>query len=120
MEAHAGPKFLLELGGQAAEYVPCFADEDGSYTTFLLGTHQACDLVCEGEYASRQHAQLMFARNDFFLVDSSTNGTFIQTEDEQVWHIHRRRIRLWGSGWISLGTPLNSGTPIHFQQISSG
>ena len=119
MEAHEGPKLLLELGGQAAEYAPLFFEEDGSYTTFLLGTQPGCDFVCAGEYASRQHAQLVFARNDFFLVDSSTNGTFIQTEDEQVSHVHRCKIRLWGAGWISLGTPLNSGIPIYFQQISS-
>lgn len=119
MEAHAGPKLLLELGGQAAEYAPLFFEEDGSYTTFLLGTQPGCDFVCAGEYASRQHARLVFARNDFFLVDSSTNGTFIQTEDEQVSHVHRCKIRLWGAGWISLGTPLNSGIPIYFQQISS-
>ena len=59
MEAHAGSKLLLELGGQAAEYAPLFVDEDGRYTTFLLGTQQGCDFVCAGEYASRQHAQLI-------------------------------------------------------------
>ena len=51
-----------------------------------------------------------------YLVDFSTNGTYVQTEDEQVTHVHRGKLKLWGEGWISLGEPLNLGQPIHYRR----
>lgn len=85
-----------------------------------LGKHQDNDLVIASAQTSRHHAVIEFKHNDFFLVDASTNGTYVQTEDEQVTLVHRSRLRLWGTGWICLGEPLTVGDPIHFRQVDRG
>ena len=47
-----------------------------------------------GDYVSRSHAYIEIDGSDFLLVDASTNGSFVQTEDEQVEFVHRGHIRL--------------------------
>lgn len=81
-----------------------------------LGSGQTCDVVVAREYISSAHAHIEVDRNDFFLVDASTNGTFLQTEDERVQYVHRNRVRLWGSGWISLGESLHAGDLVLFKE----
>ena len=77
-----------------------------------LGRGHDCDGVVRREFGSGNHAHIEVDRNDFLLVDESTNGTFVQTEDERVQFVHRNRVRLWGSGWISLGETLHAGNPV--------
>ncbi len=122
MDAHAVPTLILELEDQAAEFSPA-TDGDASVrgsktlgTTMTMGKERDNDFVCGSSFASRHHARIEFQHNDFFLVDHSTNGSYVQTEDEQVTHVHRGKLRLWGAGWISLGSPLHIATPIHFRQ----
>ncbi len=105
------PQLILEYQGQTLRLIG-EADEGRC----SLGESTACDLVCESRYASRDHAHLQFKNNDFYLVDHSTNGTFVQSEDEQVTRVHRNEMRLWGSGWLSLGEPLHAVDPIRFRQ----
>ena len=112
MDAHAEPCLVLEVGDQAAAVSGEVAAEAG----FSLGKDDDNDFVCDGELTSRCHARILKKHKDFFLVDCSTNGTFVQTEDEQVTHVHRCQVKLWGEGWISLGQPLHMGQPIHFRQ----
>lgn len=81
-----------------------------------LGRGQYCDVSVPRDFVSANHAFIEVDRNDFFLVDASTNGTFIQTEDERVQFVHRNRVRLWGSGWISMGETLHTGDPVLFKE----
>ena len=113
MDAHAKPCLVLEVGNQATEYSP---SPDGEAAPFRLGKDSVNDFVYGSQLSSRHHACIECQHKDFFLVDSSTNGTYVQTEDEQVTHVHRDKVKLWGAGWISLGEPLHLGTPIHFRQ----
>ena len=83
--------------------------------SLTLGTAQNNQFIFGSTAASRHHARVVFSNNDFFLIDHSTNGTFVQTEDERVAHVHRDKIRLWGSGWISLGEPLAIAPTVHFR-----
>ncbi len=106
MDAHAQPSLLLEVGDHAAEVVDVCS----------IGRDAANDFVFGSELSSRHHARIEQHNKDFYLVDCSTNGTFVQTEDEQVTHVHRDKFKLWGAGWISLGDPLNVGQPIYFRQ----
>jgi len=83
-------------------------------TCLSIGLHRDNDVVVSGTYVSKKHATLLWRRNRFELVDHSTNGSFVQHEDEQISHVHRDAIRLWGSGFLSLGEPLTNETAIHF------
>ena len=113
MDAQSDPCLVLELNGHQSS-VAAKAVSEGGF--FLLGKTPACRLIVDRELTSRIHARIERHHKDFYLVDESTNGTFVQTEDEQVTLVHRDRIKLWGAGWISLGEPLHATTPIHFRQ----
>ncbi len=116
MDAPVVPSLVLEIENRVAEFAPSSDGEEDVRPAMTLGKDTVNDFVSENPFSSRSHARIEFQHNDFFLVDHSTNGCYVQTEDEQVTHVHRGRLRLWGAGWISLGSPLHVGTPIHFRQ----
>ena len=87
----------------------------GADAPLTLGSAAEVDLRVDGAFASRSHARIERRNHDFVLVDHSTNGTFVQTEDERVTHVHRGVLRLWGDGWLSLGEPLSADNAIRFQ-----
>lgn len=80
-----------------------------------LGSRADTDLRLERPWISRSHARIERRKHDYVLVDDSTNGTFVQTEDEQVAFVRRGEIRLWGEGWISLGEPLTPESALRFR-----
>ncbi len=80
-----------------------------------LGTADGAHLTVSGTNASRIHAHIEHRKQFFVLVDHSTNGTYVQTEDEQVTFLRRGEFRLWGDGWIALGEPLSAETAIRFR-----
>jgi len=82
--------------------------------SFTIGLQRGNNLVVSGTYISRQHATLRWCRNRFELCDHSTNGSFVQLEDEEIRHIHRGSVRLWGKGFISFGEPLTAKNAIRF------
>lgn len=106
MDAHEASQLVLEWcdrrlvvdGGQSVE----------------LGSMTEADLQVEGDFTSRHHAHLERRNGYYVLVDHSTNGTYVQTEDEQVTFLRRRELKLWGAGWIALGEPLKHATAIRF------
>ncbi len=89
-----------------------FAAESDS--RFSIGLYRENDLVVPGTYASRNHASLHWRRNRFELIDHSTNGTYVQLEDEQVSLVHRSSVRLWGTGYLSFGEPLSLENAVKF------
>ena len=136
MDARA-PRLVLEIDDRLFEFDPnqppalqggSEQDEElnSDVPRWLLGTCVDSDLSLDTlsdetlsvktKGVSRIHAAIEFRNSEFFLVDESTNGTYIQTEDAQVRCVHRDQLRLWGTGWISLGAPLHTGLPIHFRQ----
>lgn len=80
-----------------------------------LGTGADAGLRVQGRFASRCHATIERRKHSFVLVDHSTNGTFVQTEDERVTFVRRGEIRLWGEGWIALGDAPSEASAIRFR-----
>ena len=116
MEAQSSPHIVLYVGDDHEDAVTAHLNVDAE-GVLTVGKGEHNDLVAGGEFASGDHAYLESHRDDFYLVDCSTNGTFVQTEDEHVQYVHRARVRLWGSGWISLGQPLHEARPILLQEV---
>ena len=71
-----------------------------------LGRGQENDLVIKGNLVSRLHARIEAAKNRFMLVDQSTNGTFVRSQDGKEVYLRREGLPLWGKGVISLGKPV--------------
>lgn len=71
--------------------------------TFVIGRGVQSDLLCPARLASRTHAMIEFRRGKFLLMDQSSNGTFVKTDDGERVFLRRQELMLWGSGHIGLG-----------------
>ena len=111
MEARSALRLLLELENCLIELDRQRVIDAGP---LCIGKDRGNDLIFSGEFTSRRHAHIEIRRNDFYLVDTSTNGTFVQTDDEHIHYLHRSSLRLWGGGWIAPGQPLHVARPIRF------
>ncbi len=85
-----------------------------------LGSQDSVDLQQAQPFVSRQHAYITQRDQSFVLVDHSANGTYVQSEDQQVPSVHRSELRLWGKGYISLGEPPSSDNVIGYQLSMDG
>ncbi|OGS80145.1 MAG: hypothetical protein A2Z94_01935 [Gallionellales bacterium GWA2_55_18] len=69
----------------------------------VFGRGDTCDFVVQNSFASRQHARIELRFGKFFIVDQSTNGTYIRFGDGSVVRIAREEMILQGAGSISMG-----------------
>jgi hypothetical protein len=89
------------------------AAPDGS---FSIGRGAHCDLLVAEPGASRTHCRLENRRGKFYLVDVSTNGTFVRFQDGQEVYLRREEVLLWGRGEVSLARSVrDSGQLIRFE-----
>ncbi len=84
---HKGRTWVLEHG-QAA---------------IILGRDVQCEVVIADRNASRQHARIECRRDKFFLIDQSTNGSFVTVAGEPEVILRREEIMLRGTGCIGFG-----------------
>lgn len=82
-----------------------------------LGRDRANDLVIHDIRASRHHARIEFRQDRFILVDQSTNGTYVDTDEYGVTVVRRIEAQLRGIGKLSFGQPWTPSVPdyVEFQ-----
>ncbi len=85
-----------------------YADEEYLITSeqpaFLIGRDpQKCDLVISKNRISREHCQINFNRGKFVLIDHSTNGSYLSTENNSELYIRREEFPLIAKTLLSLG-----------------
>jgi class 3 adenylate cyclase len=68
-----------------------------------LGRDAGNELVVPDKMASRVHCKIEYRRGNFFLVDQSTNGTYVTVEGDAEILLKREQIMLRGRGVICLG-----------------
>ena len=71
--------------------------------SIVLGRDASCDIPVADRMASRQHARIERRRDKFFLIDQSTNGTFVLFAGESEIILRREEVMLCGEGRIALG-----------------
>ena len=76
---------------------------DPSSHGIVLGRDASCDICVEDRGASRQHARIERRRDKYFLVDQSTNGTFVVFAGEGELVLRREEVMLRGSGSVAFG-----------------
>lgn len=69
----------------------------------LLGRDAGCQIVLADRKASRVHARIERRRDKFFLVDQSSNGTFVTFAGEAEITLRREEVMLRGQGRIAFG-----------------
>ncbi len=70
---------------------------------YILGRAKDCDLMVKSDLSSRHHAQLVYRKGKFVLIDQSTNGTFVKAQGGKEVYVQGEETPLSGSGFISLG-----------------
>lgn len=80
-----------------------------------MGRADANDFVVADAQVSRVHARIELRRNRFFLVDQSSNGTFLSIRGKAEVMLRRDEIALESSGLISLGTPTDEAPHLCLQ-----
>jgi adenylate cyclase len=76
-----------------------------------IGRADENDIVVKGTLISRIHARVEIARNKALLVDQSTNGSFVTTQDGKEAFVRRDSVALMGSGAIGLGKLPEANSP---------
>ncbi len=69
----------------------------------VLGRDAACQITVADRMASRQHARIERRQDKFFLVDQSSNGTFVAFDGEPELSLRREEVMLRGKGRIAFG-----------------
>lgn len=84
-----------------------------------LGRDVGNDLAISDKMASRVHCKIECRRGKFFLVDQSTNGTFVTFEGDAEIVLKREQMLLRGRGVISFGTSSSTAgaKPVAFATI---
>ena len=105
----AGNLLLLQIGQRAATL-------DRSIRHLVIGRSKGADIQVDEVMASRLHARLEYRRGKFFLIDQSTNGTYVRLNGEERF-VRREEILLSGAGVISLGRTLAEAgdAAVHFE-----
>lgn len=81
---------------------------DGEQKSVSLGRDAGNGLVVPDKMASRVHCKIEYRRGNFFLVDQSTNGTYVTLEGDGEILLKREQIMLRGRGVICLGQASSS------------
>lgn len=95
---------------------------DHDHPSVSLGRSKPCEIIVNSERASRQHAHVEYRRGKFFIIDKSTNGTYVRVGNEEQVFLRREQMLLKGQGMISLGIAIEK-TPteiVHFACGHSG
>lgn len=71
-----------------------------------IGRDASCQIVLADRMASRVHARIERRRDKFFLIDQSTNGTFVNFEGEAEIVLRREEVMLRAHGRIAFGHSL--------------
>jgi len=75
---------------------------DADRTQVVMGRSKTADIAVAEALASRQHVRVEHRRGKFFIIDQSTNGTYVLSDGNEAF-LRREEMPLGGSGKISLG-----------------
>lgn len=87
-----------------------------SRPSVTMGRQSHNNLVVEDSRVSRSHARIVYRQDQFYLVDHSTNGTYVFIKGEKGVNLKQKEIPLKGSGIFGLGRRVAPDSPeaIHF------
>lgn len=102
-QSSSEPQAKLFLRYQNQDYVV-----DRVQRCVKIGRDQINDISCADAGVSRLHCKVELSKNEFKLIDNSTNGTYIQPAEGDVIHCRRSESVLGLQGSIRLGKALDA------------
>lgn len=81
---------------------------EDSHAPITMGRDQDCDLVIQDRRASRRHASIEWRKGRPYLIDRSTNGTFVALGDNPEVFLRRSEVALQGKGTICFAGSVTS------------
>lgn len=78
---------------------------DAQQTHCLIGRGRDADLRVNGNFTSRQHAEISYRNGRFSLRDESVNGIVVVDDNGNVKRLRREEDVLSGSGTLGFGAP---------------
>ncbi|MGE5526403.1 MAG: FHA domain-containing protein [Rhodospirillaceae bacterium] len=114
---HAGRLVRSDTGSLLVSYGSGRTRVDQLHPTLTLGRSTDCDIVIENIFASRRHAIIKLRHARFYLIDQSTNGTYVWMHGKET-HVLRGELLLDDCGEISLGRRRGecAGDVLHFER----
>ena len=76
---------------------------DKANASLVLGRDEGCNIAVADRMASRQHARIERRRDKFYVVDQSTNGTYVAFTGEPEIALRREEVMLRGEGRVAFG-----------------
>ena len=76
---------------------------EGHGARTVIGRDASCQIVLSDKKASRVHARIERRRDKYFLVDQSSNGTYVTFTGEAEIALRREEVMLRGQGRIVFG-----------------
>ncbi len=117
------PVLLAEPVPDLALVLRCQGREfkiEGGCRLATLGRGRVCDFVVDDRFASRRHLRIECRRGRYFLVDHSTNGTYLRGEEGEHAFVRRDETPLPGRGQLSLGRTFSDhASKVVFFEIES-
>lgn len=86
----------IDFKGRAIEF-------PAALTVIAIGRDPASEVVLSGKNASRRHARIERRRDQYFLIDESSNGTFVTFDGDAELLLRREQVLLRGRGLVSFG-----------------
>lgn len=83
---------------------------DKPNASIILGRDASCQIAIADRMASRQHARIERRRDKYFLIDQSTNGTYVVFAGEPEIALRREEVMLRGQGRIAFGRSVSETT----------
>ena len=88
--------------------------------SLAFGRDAQCDVIIDTDLASRRHAHCVFRRGKFVLVDTSTNGTYVQIAGQEDVYLRREELILHNEGVFCLGQKVTQADPSLWVHFSCG
>jgi adenylate cyclase len=82
---------------------------DKPNVSIVLGRDVSCNIAVADRMASRHHARIERRRDKFYIVDQSTNGTYVVFAGEAEIALRREEVMLRGAGRIAFGRSVSQG-----------
>jgi len=81
-----------------------------------MGRQEHNDFEIIDTRVSRSHARVEYRKGQFFVIDQSTNGTYVMISGKKGVNLKHEELALEGRGFITLGRKIapNSPKAIHF------